>query len=155
MKGWNQSIKSTGPISDWLWPLHSRKLYSAKDGCIQISYQTNLSSTPTKTQTVLQRLYVLLNSTYYERMEPKHDGLPALYQAGSGHDIRKLNSAKHESSQITDPTKRPQHPDQDPHNATKSICTSQCIILKDGIKSICLPTQQYQSSSGHYILNYI
>jgi hypothetical protein len=38
-----------------------------KDGSSQITDRTNLSSTQTETQTVLEHLYVVPN-TYYERM---------------------------------------------------------------------------------------
>jgi hypothetical protein len=57
-------------------PLQHRTFYSLKDGSSQITNQTILSSTTTKTHTVLQRLYALPN-TYYERMEAKnYDYLP-------------------------------------------------------------------------------
>jgi hypothetical protein len=55
---------STGLISGWFWPLH-RTFYSPKNRYSQITDQTNLSITPaTKTQTVLQFLYVLPNPYY-------------------------------------------------------------------------------------------
>ena len=43
---------------------------------------TDHSSTPTKTQKVLEPLQILPN-TYFERMEPKKSSLSAQYQASS------------------------------------------------------------------------
>jgi hypothetical protein len=43
-------------------------MYSTKFGSGLIMDQTNRCSTPTKTRTVLQHLFVIPN-TYYERME--------------------------------------------------------------------------------------
>jgi hypothetical protein len=48
--------------------------------------QTNHFSTPIKTQTVLQHLYVLSN-TYYEGMELAEICISAKYQPSSGHYI--------------------------------------------------------------------
>jgi hypothetical protein len=63
-----------------------RAFYSPKVGSGQIMDRTNRHSTPTKTKTVIQHLYVLPNS-YYEGMELEEICLPARYQPSSGHYI--------------------------------------------------------------------
>jgi hypothetical protein len=57
-KGWNQFHMFTNPISVICWPLHTI-LYSSKPESNKIIHPTKTSSTPTKTQTMLQSLYVL------------------------------------------------------------------------------------------------
>jgi hypothetical protein len=51
--------------------------------------QTNRRSTPTKTRTVLQHLFVLPN-TYYERMEQEEKHLLAKVHPSSSHYILEL-----------------------------------------------------------------
>jgi hypothetical protein len=48
--------------------------------------RTNRHSTPTKTKTVIQHLYIL-PSTYYEGMELEEICLPSKYQPSFGHYI--------------------------------------------------------------------
>jgi hypothetical protein len=58
-------------------------------------------------------------------------------------------SSNHESNKMTDPTKARSTPTK-----PKTVLQSLYVLLKDGIKSICLSIQ-YQSHFSHYIQNAI
>jgi hypothetical protein len=61
-KGWNQVHMFTNLISVSFWQLHT-KLYSFKHESNEIKDATKSHSTTTKTQTMLQSVYVL-STTY-------------------------------------------------------------------------------------------
>ena len=85
-KGWNQVHICTDPISVSFWQLHTKFYSSKKHESNEITDETKSHSTPTKTKTVLQPLYVL-PCTYYEGMELEEICLLAKYQPSSGHYI--------------------------------------------------------------------
>jgi hypothetical protein len=59
-KGWNQVHMFTNPISVSFWQLHTKFYSSKKHESNEITDATKSHSTPTtKTQTILQSLYVL------------------------------------------------------------------------------------------------
>ena len=65
--GQNQIIMYTDPISVHLLPITSwhGKIYSSTQLCNEMTDPTENSSNPTKTQTVLQSLYVVSKTHYY------------------------------------------------------------------------------------------
>ena len=73
-KGWINVYMFTNPISVTFLRLPT-KFYSSKYESNEMTDPTKTSSTPMKTQTMLQSLYVLPN-TYFQRM----DSSPYLYQ---------------------------------------------------------------------------
>jgi hypothetical protein len=74
MIGWNpHQMMSTGPILGRCWPVH-RQSYGDMEGYFEITDPTNISSIPSKTQTVLQSLY-LVPITYYYRMQCTPDNV--------------------------------------------------------------------------------
>jgi hypothetical protein len=58
------SLHGTDPISVHFWPLHTT-FYSSEHESNKIMVPTMTSNTPTKTQNLLQRLYVLYHTYYY------------------------------------------------------------------------------------------
>jgi hypothetical protein len=61
-------MMSTGQISGQFWPIHGQFYSYIEGSSVERTEPTNSSSTPTRTQTMLQSLYVHPH-TYYDRME--------------------------------------------------------------------------------------